>query len=95
MRDVRRSLCEQLAGGTATLEDVMGARSDPRVGDIHLHVLVESLPGASKVATRRKLAELHLAPRTRIEDLHDAEVSSVIAEFGGAPGVDLSGVSDP
>lgn len=88
LREVRSSVCEQLADRTVTIEDVMAARSDPRVGDVHLLLLLESLPGASKVSTRRRLADLGVAPRTRIADLDHGEVVSVLAEFGGTPGVE-------
>lgn len=94
LREVRGSLCEQLATGTATLEEVLDARSDPRVGDVHLQVLVESLPGTSKVATRRRLSELGVGGRRRIAGLRDGEVASVLGAFGGAPGADRGEVGE-
>lgn len=88
VREVRDSVCEQLAAGTATLEEVMDARTDPRLGETHLLAVLESLPGASKVTTRRMLADLGVAGRTRLVDLANSEVASVLAAFGGPPGVD-------
>lgn len=83
VRAVRDSVCEQLGAGTATLEEVMDARTDPRVGDAHLLVVLESLPEASKVATRRTLADLGVDGRTRLVDLRDGEVAAVLVAFGG------------
>ncbi|MCZ7628368.1 MAG: hypothetical protein M5U19_04595 [Microthrixaceae bacterium] len=94
LREVRSSLCEQLERGTASLEEVMDARSDPRVGDVHLHLLLESLPGVSKVATRRRLASMDVAARTKIAELHDHEVAAVLAVFGGTHGLDPSTGAD-
>lgn len=88
MRDARDSVCEQLSGGVASLDEVMDSRSDPRVGEVYLLVVLESLPEASKVATRRMLADLGISGRTRLADLRDEEVTSILAAFGGALGGD-------
>lgn len=93
LREVRSSVCEQLGAGTATLGEVMNTRTDSRVGEAHLLVVLESLPGASKVATRRTLADLGIGGRTRLADLRDDEVASVLVAFGGAPGVDREAVA--
>jgi hypothetical protein len=69
----------------------MDLRTDPRVGDAHLLVVLESLPETSKVATRRTLAELGVDGRTRLVDLRDDEVSAVLVAFGGVGAGDTKG----
>ncbi len=81
---MRSTICEQLACGSAGLAEVMDLRRDPRVGEVHLLTVLESLPGATKVATRRKLEELGIPERTRLSELADHEVSTVIGSFVGS-----------
>lgn len=79
---MRNSVCDQLGDGTATLAEVIDARSDPRVGGVQLLAVLESLPGASKVATRRLLAELGVDARCRLGELTGAEITAVLGGFG-------------
>jgi len=81
VRAVRGAVSEAVAGGGATLSEVMGERGDPAVGAIHLLTVLEALPGARKVDTRRRLAELGLPERVAIAGLDDDAVTLVRAEF--------------
>lgn len=89
LRSVRASVCDQLAAGSVDLPEVLEARSDPAVGDIALLSVLESLPGARKIDTRRALSALGVPERVRLRDLGPEELEAVLAHFGGdlgAPG---------
>lgn len=80
--DARTTVCEQLSTGSLSLADVLdGRRWSPALGATHLLVLLESLPGASKVATRRKLARLGISERVALEDLGEDELRMLCEEF--------------
>lgn len=84
LREVRTAVSAQLARGTASLAEVIRARTDPRVAELHLLTILESLPGASKVSTRRKLTELGIPGRARLSELTDEQLSAVSGTFGDA-----------
>ena len=90
LRGVRSSLREDLGAGTTDLGAVLGRRGDPAVGAVHLLWVLESLPGARKVPTRRALAAMGIGERTPLAGLSDAEVAAVLERFdprgaGSAP----------
>lgn len=84
LRQVRSSLREELGAGTTDLAAVMGRRGDPAVGAVHLLWVLESLPGARKVPTRRALATMGIGERTPLAALSDAEVGALLERFGPA-----------
>ncbi len=70
-----------MSQGTAGLAGVLAGRHDPAVGAIHLLSVLEAVPGALKVLTRRRLGELGWDPDSPIGELSDAQVEAVISEF--------------
>jgi hypothetical protein len=82
LRGVRSSLREDLGAGTTDLGAVLGRRGDPAVGAVHLLWVLESLPGARQVPTRRALAAMGIGERTPLAGLSDAEVAAVLERFG-------------
>jgi hypothetical protein len=81
-RSTRDAVVGDLAAGRRTLVEVLDGRDDDLVGRIKLLVVLEALPGATKVGTRRRLAELGVEQTTPIGELDDAQVATVRAEFG-------------
>lgn len=80
-RATRRDLLEDLAAGRETLSGALDrAQEDPLIGRIYVLVVLEALPGAGKVATRRALDRLGIEHRTPLADV-PADV--VLANFGG------------
>ncbi len=86
LREVRAKTCSDLAAGRSTLRDVLEHRHDPTVGCIHLLCVLEALPGARKVDTRRALADEALPERVRIDLLDGSQVTRVLARFAGDAG---------
>jgi hypothetical protein len=86
MRAAREYVCDGLSSGTITLGEVMAERSDPRAGQIHLLTVLESLPAARKIDTRRGLAAAGLAMRVPLCDLSEDQVSLVLDRFQTAAG---------
>lgn len=86
VREGRDRLRAELAGGELDLSGVLDrAASDPILGQVRLGYALESLPGARKVDTRRRLTELGLDPTTLLGALDGSAADVVRAEFGGAP----------
>jgi hypothetical protein len=81
LRSVRSAVCSQLSAGSADLAEVMAARHDDAVGAVFLLGVLESLPGARKVDTRRRLAELGLSGAMPLAELDDAAVGLVVSNF--------------
>lgn len=82
-RSARFGLRDQLQSGELLLADVLArAGNDPLLGQVKLLWTLESVPGASKVLTRRKLAELGIAESTRIGSLSDEQQELIHAHFG-------------
>lgn len=90
--ELERSLSE---GGT-TLGDALGPEvaADHQLGLVKLLVVLEALPGARKVLTRQRLAELEIDGARPVRDLTADERATVLANFpldapaSGAPDVD-------
>ncbi len=80
-RERREELRVELSSGRRTLGDVLAARQDEHDGRVRLLYVLESLPGAGKVATRRRMAQLGLEEATPLHDLDDAACAVVLAEF--------------
>ena len=86
-RAVRFALREQLAAGEVSLDDVLGrAGTDELVGAARLGWVLESLPGARKDDTRRRLAELGIDPAVPIDSLRAEQVAVVRDRFGTPAG---------
>ncbi len=76
-------LRSELGEATTGLEQVLGsARTDPLTGAVRLQWVLESLPGARKIDTRRRLAEMELDPTVTLEVLGEDTVSRLLANFG-------------
>lgn len=81
-RERRDRMCAQLDDGRLTLQDVLAARhDDPPVGEVKLLTVLEALPGARKVATRRMLADLGLGERLRLREIDDELAARVLETF--------------
>lgn len=81
-RERRDELREQLAGGSVGLGDVLDrARSDELTGSVKVLWALESLPGARKVQTRRRLVELGIDGATRLGALSDEQRAVLARAF--------------
>lgn len=80
-RVARRDLLDALASGRETLAAALArAQEDPLVGRIYVLAVLEALPGAGKVATRRALDRLGIEYRT---PLAEVPADLVLENFGG------------
>lgn len=83
----RQELVDGLSEGRLSLEDVLAdADDDPLVGHVAVLCLLEAVPGARKVDTRRRLARTGIDAATPIGELSAAERGAVAA---------LRSVADP
>lgn len=80
-RDRRSELRSQLADGSTTLGEVLERAERSDDGALKLLFVLESLPGAGKVSTRRRLAELGLDETTPLRRLTPEERRSVLGAF--------------
>jgi len=91
-REVLRS---DLTSGSVTLGQALEGADASDDGAVKLRYVLESLPGAAKVATRRHLADLGLDESTPLRDLSPEQRAMVLREFplpaSGAPGEPASG----
>jgi len=81
----RSALREALGAGTLTLEGLLSgvaAGEAAEDGAVRLLFVLESIPGAGKVATRRRLAELGLPETMLLRDLDAGQRRVVQREFG-------------
>ncbi len=76
VRRARTDLRDALGSGRVHLPDVLEQPGE-LVAGVTVQYALESLPGARKVDTRRRLADLGLDPATALEDL-TPEVRSVL-----------------
>lgn len=77
----RERLREDLSCGSTTLAQLLARADTSDDGAVRILFVLESLPGAGKVSTRRRLAGMGLAPTTPLRDLDAEERSGVLAEF--------------
>ncbi|MEZ5238084.1 MAG: hypothetical protein R2716_03755 [Microthrixaceae bacterium] len=77
--EARESACRALAEGESDLREVLDRRHRSDLGEVHLLMVLEALPGSSKVAARRALEDAGIPQRTRLRDL-DAEQVGVLVE---------------
>lgn len=82
LRSVRASVCEHLDAGSLSLAEVLDARSTPAVGEIALSSVLESLPGARRIDTRRALETLGVSGRTPLAGLTEEQLHAVSDHFG-------------
>lgn len=81
-RAVRHDVRRQLGEGATTLPAVLDAAGhDGLVGELKLLWVLESLPGARKVDTRRRLGELGLDEGARLGRLDDTTRRVVLDAF--------------
>ena len=81
-RDVRHGARAALRSGTTSLADVLAdAAHDDLLGRLRLLWVLESLPGARKIDTRRTLGRLGLDGDRSIATLDDATLGTVRATF--------------
>lgn len=80
-RSQRERLLAGLADGSMQLAEVLSARCDDDRGEVKLLAVLEALPGARKVATRRAMAELGLDERVRVSQLDEEHTATVLATF--------------
>lgn len=81
-RSAREDLLDALGTGAETLAGALSrARQDPLIGRIYLLAVLEALPGARKVATRRELDRLGIDHRM---PLAEAPHDQILESFGGA-----------
>lgn len=86
----RRTLRDSLRDGSDGLEQLIGRveRGDADDGSVRLLFVLESLPGAGKVDTRRRLHRLGLEETTPLRDLDPAERRSILQEFSARQHLD-------
>ncbi len=77
-RAVRGDVVDGLSNGQTTLDEVLvRAGTEPLVARIKVLTVLEALPGALKVGTRRRLDELGIGHATPLGNLdHDVLVAS-------------------
>ncbi|MFZ4668016.1 MAG: hypothetical protein ACOYML_01865 [Microthrixaceae bacterium] len=90
-RTARDSLARSLAEGTASLREVVGRACDEPWGSATLLFVLESLPAARKVDTRRALRRLGLDGDVSVCDLDAAACDVVLREFPLPTGPDVPG----
>ncbi|MHB1138776.1 MAG: integration host factor, actinobacterial type [Microthrixaceae bacterium] len=82
-RRARHDTREQLRDGELALAQVLdAAATDELVGELKLLWVLESLPGARKVDTRRRLGELGLREAARLRSLDEPTRRVVLDTFG-------------
>ncbi len=85
-RETRHAVRAELADGAVTLPEVLDrAAHDELTGAVRLGWALESLPGARKIDTRRRLDELGLDGATPLGALDEADRKVVLDAFGAAP----------
>ena len=77
----REALRLDLQEGRLTLDDVVTARHDGIDGAMKVLYVLESLPGARKVGTRRRLGELGVAETAPLASLDDDTCAVLLREF--------------
>ncbi len=87
-RSTRHEVRRALGAGDTTLVEVLAqATTDPLLGQVKLQWVLESLPGARKIDTRRRLTELGLDGVGSLSQLgpdqHDVVVSNFDRAVGG------------
>jgi hypothetical protein len=82
LRRTRAEVLGDLGEHRCELADVLESRIRPDVGAVHLRAVLEALPDARRIDTRRRLAELGLPERTPLSELEDASVVTVLEAFG-------------
>jgi hypothetical protein len=80
-RATRAAVVADLSASRRTLDEVLDARGDELVGRIKLLTILEALPGATKVGTRRRLSELGLEQAIPIASLDEAQLDLVRGSF--------------
>jgi len=77
----REQLVAALADGSLGLDEVISARQEDRWGDVKLLTVLEAVPGARKVGTRRAMAEHGLGERIRLRDVDDEQAEILLEVF--------------
>jgi len=77
----RGELRHELSSGSRTLDDVLSSVEETGDGATRLLFVLESLPRAGKVATRRHLSRLGLSETLALADLSADQQVLVLAEF--------------
>ncbi len=86
-RSTRHEVRRALGAGETTLDEVLaGAATDPLLGQVKLQWVLESLPGARKIDTRRRLAELGLDDVGSLSQLDAGQRDLVVSSFDRAVG---------
>ena len=97
-RAARSALAESLSDGSRSLGEAVARACDEPWGSATLLFVLESLPAARKVDTRRALRRLGLDGDVSINELDAAARDLVVNEFplaGGAIGTDGTGGEAP
>ena len=89
VRAGRVALRDDMQAGRRSLDDVLAERATGPDGRVKVLFVLESLPGAGKVRTRRRLAQLGVTETTPLGALTDDVCADLIAAFPlGDPGAD-------
>jgi hypothetical protein len=84
-RVVRHRVRDDLSAGRTTLVEVLQqAHVDPLVGQVKLRWVLESVPGARKVDTRRALGAIGVDEGTRLAALDAATTARLLEVFAPA-----------
>ncbi|MDQ2679107.1 MAG: hypothetical protein M3Y51_10230 [Actinomycetota bacterium] len=78
----RAQVRDELRDGSVDLASVMTARTeDPALGAVRLLWVLESVPGARKISTRRALAAMGVDPAMALAAIDDALAAVLVERF--------------
>ncbi len=81
-RDRREAVRDELRGGSVDLAAVMAARTDDAaLGTVRLLWVLESVPGARKISTRRALAAMGVDADMPLAAIDDTLAATLVARF--------------
>ncbi len=81
-RSRRELVRDELRSGAVDLASVMSARTeDPALGTVRLLWVLESVPGARKITTRRALAAMGVDAAMSLASIDDALAERLVARF--------------
>ena len=78
----REQVRDELRSGAVDLATVMAARSqDPALGAVRLLWVLESVPGARKISTRRALVAMGVDAAMPLRSIDDTLAETLVARF--------------
>ena len=81
LRRTRTAIAEEMGSHGCELGEVLDCRHRADIGVVYLQSVLEAVPGVRRIDARRALSRMELDGFTRLTDLSDADVASILAEF--------------